>query len=62
MPNKSKNFTQNLIKSWDVTVSTGGDMGAPMEGFMSSMVAPIPLSSGAIGASSRGAMGSYMSN
>jgi hypothetical protein len=40
----------------------GGDMGAPLGGFMSSIVAPIPLSSGAVGASLRGAMGSYMSN
>jgi hypothetical protein len=41
---------------WHGSIDCGG-MEAPMGGFMSSMVAPIPPSSGGVGASSGGGMG-----
>jgi hypothetical protein len=40
----------------------GASMGGGMGGFIYSMVATIPPSSGGIGALSGGGMGSYMSN
>jgi hypothetical protein len=42
--------------------ATFGGIGASMGGFMSSLVAPIPLSSGGFGASSGGGMCSYVFN